>query len=201
MRHAGLDLDLQIDVPPDFHGTFGGTDLLGPVPQFERRSDSDAGDPCLCCLVHLLFHLGDAVANEGQQMVGMRIAVGLVPLLANLAGEIHQHEIGAAAADLHAEGKDGQRIDEHRYGGLPDPTSDRLSADQKFVALQRAHDDGDGLGGKPCQAGDVRLRASGILTDERQHQPLVVGAHAHLVRAATGAHPGRWFRQSYMIIL
>ena len=86
--------------------------------------------------VHVRFHFCNAVADEGQQMIRMRVAIGPVPLLADLAGKIHEHDVGAAAADLDAKGKGGVRIDEHRHGGLPDAAADRLAAHQEFVAFE-----------------------------------------------------------------
>lgn len=61
------------------------------------------------------------------------------------AEKIHQHQIGAAPADLHAEGIDRIRIEPHGDGGLSDPAAHRRAADEQPVGFERPHDDGGGL--------------------------------------------------------
>ena len=51
---------------------------------------------------------------------------------------------------------------------------------------KRPHDDGDRLRRKPGAAGDIRLREAAVTPHQRHDQPLVIGAHACLVRAAAG---------------
>ena len=109
--------------------------------------------------------------------------MGAADLPANAADEVHEHDVGAAAADLQAEGIDGIGIEPHRHGGLADLAAHRLAAHQQALGLQHAHDDGDGLGGQAAAPGDIGLRQAAVPTHQRHDQPLVIGAHAHLVGA------------------
>ena len=63
------------------------------------------------------------------------------------------------------------------------PRTGSLAQQQAFL-LQLAHDDRDGLRRQPGHARDLGLGEAAVLADQRQHEALVVVAHAALVGAA-----------------
>ena len=133
------------------------------------------------------------VADELDRLARRRVAVGMLQHGRARCREIDQHQFGAAPADLQAEEERAFGIERHRDRGLADLAAHRLLAQQQAVVLELAHDDRDGLRREPGHAGDVGLGQAAVLAHQRQHQALVVVAHAALVGAAagTGCRPAR----------
>ncbi len=75
-------------------------------------------------------------------------------------------------------------IERHRDRGLADLAAHRLLAQQQAFLLELAHDDRDGLRRQPGHARDVGFGQAAVLAHQRQHEPLIVVAHAALVGAA-----------------
>jgi hypothetical protein len=103
---------------------------------------------------------------------------------ADPADEIEQHEIGTAAPDLESEGVGAVRVERYRNGWLTDASTLWLLLENQTVRFELLDDHRDRLCRQSRQAGDLRLRQTPMATNERQRQPLIIKAHAALVRAA-----------------
>ncbi len=123
--------------------------------------------------------------------LGRRIGIGLVQELEDLAGEVDQVEIDAAPADLQPEAQRALGVQRVRHQRLADLAAQRLAAQQQAIGLERIGDDRDGLRRQPGHAGDIGLGQVAVAADQRQHQALVVEAHAGLVGAARGSRRPR----------
>ena len=179
-----LDVGADVAVAPLVHDLARRAGGVGPVPQLERHGDAEPGDALVLRGVEPGAQALDAGADEIDGLARRRIAVGILQHGADVAEEIDQHQLGAAAADLQAEEIGAVGIERHRDGWLADLAAHRRLAQQQAFVLQLAHDDRDGLRRQPGHAGDLGLGKAAVLADERKHQALVVVAHAALVGAA-----------------
>src|SRR5690606_17805745 len=136
MAGAGSNLGLEIEISPSIHGARRRADFLGPVPEFERGSYADSGNPVTLARLQLSLKMLDARCDDPHDLFRLRIGIGLMVLEADSSYKIHQHEIGAAAADLYPEGIDRIRIEAHRHRRLADLAANRLSAQQQSLLLQ-----------------------------------------------------------------
>ncbi|MNY47276.1 hypothetical protein D3C86_1825320 [compost metagenome] len=118
----------------------------------------------------------------------------LVQVQADVADEIHQHQVGTSPSDLHPEGEYRIRVEPHRRRRLTDAAANRRAAHEQAVAFECAHDDGNGLCRKAGAPSDVRLRELSVTAHQRHHQPLVIGAHTGLVRPAARVDDFRLYR-------
>ena len=134
----------------------------------------------------------DARGGEGEDFIRQRPGIAVPLRSADAADEIHQHQIGAAPADLQAEGIDAIGIDMHRDRRLADTAAHRFPARQQPFLFQHPHDDGDGLRRQPAAARDIGLRQRAVETHQRQHEPFVIGSHPDLVRTPAGFQ--NWWR-------
>ncbi len=184
--HASRDLGFEIDAAPLVHLGLRGAHLACPAPQFEGRGHAEARDTGALLRAHRCLELGQPLLHEGQKRAGHGIGEGASHLPADAADEIHQHDIGAAPADLHAERIDRFRIEPHGHGRLADLAAQGFAADQQALGLQRAHDDRHRLGGQAAAPRDLGLGQAAVPAHQRHDEALVIGAHAHLVRSPAG---------------
>src|SRR3546814_15389342 len=91
---------LEIEISPVIHGARRRSDFLGPVPEFERGCYADAGNPVALARLQLFLEMLDARCDDPHDLFRLRIGIGLMVLETYPPDEIHQHEIGTAAADL-----------------------------------------------------------------------------------------------------
>ena len=171
-------------MPPLVHDIARRAGGVGPVPELERHRDAEPGDPLVLRRVEPGAHPLDAGAYEIQNLARRRVAVGILQHRADIAEKIDQHEFGAPAPDLQPDEIGAVGIERHRDGWLADLSAHRRLAQQQAFLLELAHDDRDGLRRQPRHARDVGLGEAAVLADEREHEALVLVAHAALVGAA-----------------
>src|SRR5262245_15067743 len=94
------------------------------------------------------------------------------------AGEIDEHKVAAAAADLQAERQSPARVEGEGYRRLADLAPLARLLDDETVPLQRTHDDGDRLRRQSRQPGYLGLGQAAVPADQRQDQPFIVEADA-----------------------
>ena len=102
----------------------------------------------------------------------------------DVAGKVHQHQIGTSASDLEPEGIDRIGIEIHGNGRLAHPPAQRFTAHEQPVLLQPSHDDGNGLRGKSGQTRDFSFGKPGLPPDDGKHEALIIGPHPHLIGAS-----------------
>jgi hypothetical protein len=163
----------------------GGAELLRPRPHLIRGGDAEPGDPADPFRRQALQQLVDAFHGEAADSLGRRVAIDLMQEFQDLAVEIDEIEVGAAAADLEAEGEGALGVERIGHGGLPHPSALRLALEQQAIGSQLVDDERNGLGGEAGQAGDIGLGEARMVADERQHQALVIEPDARLVAAPT----------------
>lgn len=172
---------------PRIHIRFGGADLFHPVPELEGQRDTETGDAVAFGGIEACQHLGDTRIHEGQHARGRRIAIGFVELEADATGEVHENEVGAAAADLEAERQNAVGIEAHRDRRLADTAALGTAAREQPVFFESAHDDGDGSaeGGLGARSA---LEQQTVPPHQRQNQPLVIGANTRLIGSSHRVH-------------
>ena len=137
---------------------------------------------------------GDDVEAFGEQphgVLGRRIAIGIAHRAAHAADEIQQHEIGAAAADLQADGKRAIGIERQRHRRLADLALLRFLFQQQPVGFELLDDDRHRLRRESGKARDLGLRQAAMAADQRQRQALIIETHPALIGAAGRVGPAR----------
>src|SRR5262249_42938283 len=100
---GSCDLLLDVEAAPLLKHVMGGADLALPVPDLEGSGNADAADARELSRPQVTRDGLKALFEEEHGLLGRRVAERAMGRAANAAGEIEQHEIGAAAADLEAE--------------------------------------------------------------------------------------------------
>ena len=141
----GVHLRRNIEIAPGFHFLRRCADLLEPVPQFERRGHADTDHAFALLDIELFHQRVQALRRKGHDAFGKRVGKGLAQLFADAADEVGQHQVGASASDLQADGIDGIGVERHGNGRLADASADRFTTDKQLVPLERPHDHRHGL--------------------------------------------------------
>ncbi len=139
------DVARDVEIPPRLHRVARRVDRVEPVPEFEWRRDADPGDPALLARVQVGHQMGMALGKKIHDRRWRRVGVVPLALHAQPPGHVDQHQVGALAADVEAEGQYSVGIERHRDRRLADLAADRRATDQQPVLLERADDDRDGL--------------------------------------------------------
>jgi len=156
-------------------------DMLDPVPKLERHGNAKAADSTALRHGQPGAERRQRIQNKAHDRFGRGVAIGLPPEADRLAQQIDQHKVNRAPPDLQPVEKGPIRRQRHRDRRLADAAPDRFTPAQKAIRLEPAHDDGDGLRGKPGHPGDIGFGQGAVPAHEGQHEAFVMGPHAALI--------------------
>src|SRR5262249_44784225 len=100
------------------------------------------------------------------------------------AGQVEQHQVGAATPDLEAEGEGAVRVQRYRDRRVTDAPPPGVLPPHHTLRPHPPDDGRDGLRPQPRQPPYLPLGKTAMAPDQRQRQPLVVEADTALIGAA-----------------
>ena len=179
----------QVDVVPGFGLRLGQPQHAVPAAQLERRGHAHAHH-ARAQRTQAVEQLIQVCADGGQQHVNVGEGVVEHHALTHVAGEVDQQPVGAAAADLDADGKRAVGVQSNGHRGLAHAATHRGFAAQQLVFVQPGGDEANGLRREARDARHLGLGQAAVGAQSLQHHALVELAQPYVVGAAL-AQQGR----------
>ena len=147
----------QVEFIPAAVGRERNVELALPAAQIVGHGDAQAGEPGVGRAIDQAAQAGDALAGEGDRLLGHREGALQPAALDHPTGEVDQKRIQRAAAELEADRVGALRVEAEDGRGLA-ASAHALAADAHQVLLLQVTDDlPGGVVGQPGMAGEVGL--------------------------------------------